>query len=179
MSFWDTSNAISSQGLADGPMPLNSQDGPKINQFGPDHVLASLSAKQAKDLRLLTSGTYGRPSTTLSHSAALQSSLENKLQARLSMLGSTLYTLTWKDWVTPSGVYRSRLRASVRRISAIERTGQQVGWTTPTTRDHKDTPGMVAQRDGRDRVDQLPRQAYLCGWPTPVVRDYRNSGGDG
>jgi hypothetical protein len=39
---------------------------------------------------------------------------------------------------------------------------QLVGWTTPTTRDHKDTPGMSAQRDGRDRNDQLPRQAYLC-----------------
>lgn len=26
---------------------------------------------------------------------------------------------------------------------------------------------MVAQRDGKDRVDQLPRQAYLAGWPTP------------
>ncbi|USE81750.1 hypothetical protein NDR89_19810 [Cupriavidus gilardii] len=26
---------------------------------------------------------------------------------------------------------------------------------------------MVAQRDGRDRLDQLPRQAYLAGWPTP------------
>ena len=36
------------------------------------------------------------------------------------------------------------------------------GWTTPTTRDHKDTPGMVATRDGRERNDQLPRQAYLC-----------------
>lgn len=36
------------------------------------------------------------------------------------------------------------------------------GWTTPTTRDHKDTPGMSAQRDGKDRNDQLPRQAYLC-----------------
>jgi hypothetical protein len=36
------------------------------------------------------------------------------------------------------------------------------GWTTPTTRDHKDTPGMVATRDGKERNDQLPRQAYLC-----------------
>jgi hypothetical protein len=30
---------------------------------------------------------------------------------------------------------------------------------------------MVAQRDGKDRVDQLPRQAYLCGWPTPTRTD--------
>jgi hypothetical protein len=115
-----------------------------------------------------------------------------------------LYTLTWKAWVTPSGVLRSRLRASVRRTSETARTGwptpvardhfpahspeyiaakmaqghgmanlndrvQMAGWVTPTVRDWKDTPGMVAQRDGKDRVDQLPRQAYLCGWPTPTV----------
>jgi hypothetical protein len=30
---------------------------------------------------------------------------------------------------------------------------------------------MVAQRDGKDRLDQLPRQAYLAGWPTPTVCD--------
>lgn len=30
---------------------------------------------------------------------------------------------------------------------------------------------MVAQRDGKDRLDQLPRQAYLAGWPTPVAND--------
>jgi len=52
------------------------------------------------------------------------------------------------------------------------------GWVTPTTRDHKDTPGMVAQRDGRDRVDQLPRQAYLAGWQTPSVDSFRKRGHD-
>ena len=80
-------------------------------------------------------------------------------------LGSTLYKLTWKPWVMPSGLLRSRLRASVLRTSETERTG----WVTPTSRDHKDSPGMVAQRDGKDRVDQLPRQAYLVGWPTPTA----------
>jgi hypothetical protein len=28
---------------------------------------------------------------------------------------------------------------------------------------------MVAQRDGKERVDQLPRQAYLAGWATPTA----------
>lgn len=37
------------------------------------------------------------------------------------------------------------------------------GWVTPTSRDWKDTQGMTAQRDGKDRLDQLPRQAYTCG----------------
>lgn len=43
------------------------------------------------------------------------------------------------------------------------------GWITPTTRDHKDTPGM-AERPDRN-PDQLPRQAYLTGWPTPQASD--------
>jgi hypothetical protein len=30
---------------------------------------------------------------------------------------------------------------------------------------------MVAQRDGKDRNDQLPRQAYLAGWPTCTATD--------
>lgn len=46
------------------------------------------------------------------------------------------------------------------------------GWTTPAARDWKDTPGMTAQRNGKDRTDQLPRQAYLAGWPTPTARDH-------
>lgn len=34
-------------------------------------------------------------------------------------------------------------------------------WTTESSRDFKDTPGMIAEReDGRSRKDQLPRQVY-------------------
>lgn len=34
-------------------------------------------------------------------------------------------------------------------------------WTTPSTRDHKDSPGMVSERkDGKSRHDQLPRQVF-------------------
>lgn len=49
------------------------------------------------------------------------------------------------------------------------------GWTTASARDHKDTPGMVAQRaDGKNRNDQLPRQAYLAGWPTTSCNNDRS-----
>ena len=115
----------------------------------------------------MTSGTCGPTSITSSKSAALQSSLESRLQARAQTLGSTLYAMTWKPWVTASGRSRSRLRASVRRTSETDCTG----WVTPAARDWKDTPGMVAQRDGKDRNDQLPRQAYLAGWPTCTATD--------
>ena len=131
----------------------------------------------------MTSGIYGLLSSTSSNSAALQTSLESRLRARMSTLGSTLYKMTWKEWTTPSQRSRFRLRASVPRTFAIEPTGTQhvevggywfpvsllSGWVTPTTRDWKDSPGMTAQRDGKDRVDQLPRQAYLAGWGTPTA----------
>ena len=119
----------------------------------------------------MTSGTFGQPSITSSKSASLQSSLESKLQAKTQTIGSTLYALTWKPWATPSGRPRSRLRASVRRTSETDCTG----WVTPAARDWKGTPGMVAQRDGKDRNDQLPRQAYLAGWPTPTAGNVNNS----
>ena len=30
---------------------------------------------------------------------------------------------------------------------------------------------MTAQRDGKERLDQLPRQAFMTGWPTPRAVD--------
>jgi hypothetical protein len=133
-------------------------DGQTVNQYGQVAAHASLSARRAKGRGLMTSGTCGLRFSGLSSSADLQSCLENRLRAKTQNLGSTLYTLTWKPWITPSGVSRFRLRASVRRISETGRTG----WVTPSARDWKDTPGMTAQREGRDRNDQLPRQAYLA-----------------
>lgn len=48
------------------------------------------------------------------------------------------------------------------------------GWTTPTTRDHKDTGALKPRTEGVNtvfgmRADQLGRQAYLAGWPTATA----------
>lgn len=223
----DSRSATSSPGSESGLIPCASQDGLTINQSGPVPARASLSARQAKEMGLLMSGTYGHTSSISSASADLSMSLANRLQAVTQTYGSTLYKQTWKEWVTPSGLCRLRQRASVRRTSESELTGwptpvantnpqpetkrglQHVsgvvrltgwqtpvandstgsthcysgknqdgspkvclklpgsvllaGWVTPTTRDWKDTPGMTAQRDGKERLDQLPRQAYTAG----------------
>lgn len=158
-----TRNAISSPALESGATPCASPDGPMTRPSGPVVRRANLSPRQAKALGLLTSGTYGLPSTGSSNSAALQYFLANRLQARLSTTGSTLYRLTWKAWVLPSGRLLSRLRASVLRTSATERTS----WPTPTTRDHK---------DGAECVNVplnalLGRVAWLASWPTPQTSD--------
>lgn len=125
----DTRNATGSPGSASGPSLYDLLVGPTINQSGQEVRRASLSAKQVRALGLLTSGTFGRPSTTSSRSAVLEQSLVSRLQVRTQMLGSNLYTLTWKPWIMPSGLSRSRLRGLARRTSE---TGA-IGWPTPTT----------------------------------------------
>ena len=174
MSLWDTPSATFSPALASGPMPCDKQDGPMTVRSGPAPALASLSARQAKEMVLLTSGTYGPPSTTSSASVALQSSLESRLRQKLLPLGSTLYTLTWKPWVTPSGVSRSRLRASVRQASVTALTG----WPTPsaTVVDAKPRPPIIGNRKPTDpQIGLADVAVHLAGWPTPVVNDAKGS----
>jgi len=142
-----------------------------------DHALANLSARQAKERGLMTSGTYGPPSTGSSIGCALQSSLESKLRALTASSGSILYVLTWRARVTPSGLPICALRASARRTSASDSTGvalPPVGWTTPTSRDWKDSgadikPRVSATGTQSLRLDQLPRQVNLCG---PLLTGY-------
>jgi len=226
-TYADSPSATFSPGSACGLIPSDSPDGPTINQSGQVPARASLSARQAKAMGLLTSGTYGPLSSTSSASADLSMSLANRLQQVTQTHGSTLYKQTWKEWTTPLGLCRLRQRASVPRTSesgptgwptpvantnpqpetkrglqhvagAARLTGWQTpvandangsthcysgknpdgtpkiclklpgtvllaGWVTPTSRDWKDSAGMTAQRDGKDRVDQLPRQAYTAG----------------
>jgi hypothetical protein len=157
----DFHSAISSPGSASGHLPCDEQAGPMIDLFGQVPVLANLSARQAKELGLLTSGTCGRPSTTSSKSAALQKSLVSKLQARTQTLGSTLFKLTWKPWVLPSGRSLSRLRASVLRTSGTVPTG----WPTPLVNNVRG-PQKGPNREGGLCLGQA---ASLAGWPTPMA----------
>jgi len=167
MNLENSHSVTSSLASESGHSPCETPVGLTTDQCGQVHVPANLSARQVKAMGLMTSGTSGPTGIGSSASADLQRCLENRLQVRLLNLGSTLYKLTWKEWTTPSGVSRFRLRASVPHTSATVLTG----WVTPTSRDHKDSLGMTAMR-GKERLDQLPCQAYLAGWPTPNATDY-------
>lgn len=127
----DLASTIFSQVSVSGPTPCDKQDGRTTDQCGQDLAHANLSARQAKELGLLMSGTYGQLSSTSSNSAALQSCLESRLKLRSAMDGSTMYKLTWKEAVTPAGRSYSRLVASVRRTSDQD----CIGWPTPTLAD--------------------------------------------
>lgn len=154
----------------DGLTPFVLPDGRTISPSGLVAALASLSASQVKALGLQISGIYGLPGSTSSASADLQSCLENKLRARLSAHGSTLYKLTWKAWNSPSAVSRSRLRASAPRTSVTE----PIGWPTPAARDWHSasgTPEFLASRLEQTRGKPLSETAFaqLTGWPTPMA----------
>lgn len=126
----------------------------------------------------MTSGTFGPPFSTSSSSAALQSSLESRLRAATQTLGSTLYALTWKPWITPSGRSRFRLRASVLRISATDCTG----WPTPGASDGSGgripADPLAKVRPSGAKVHQtLNAAAALTGWATPSARDWHSASG--
>lgn len=167
----DSRSAISSPASVSGLTHYVQQDGQMTFLFGPAVAHASLSARQALELGLRTQDTFGQLSPGSSSSADLQSSLESRLQARLSSLGSTLYTLTWKPWNTPSGPSRSRLRASVRRTSETDYSG----WPTPQTSDSTGG-GQVARAMGETRHgSNLKDFAMLAGWPSPIANDSTGS----
>lgn len=168
----DLFSAISLRELGSGALLCVWPDGRITERYGREVALASLSARRAKELGLLTSGTYGPRSSTLSKLVDLSPLLANRLRARTDCIGSILYRLTWKERATPSGRLIPALRASALRTSGKDFTG----WVTPSARDWKDTGEIKPRADGTARNDQLPRQAFLCGWPTPCQQDGPNGG---
>ena len=119
-------------------MRSSSPDGQQMDPSGPGHALANPSPSQAKGPEQTTPDTSGPRCAASLASAALQLSLESKLQAALDVNGSPEYALTWKNWDMQSGPPICALRARAHRISGSVSTGERLGWPTPTTRDHKD-----------------------------------------
>ena len=99
----DTRNVISSPALADGPTPLDLQAGPMIVRSGPEAVRANHLARLGLERRSTIHVISGRNGFGSSESGALQSSLENRLRARLGGGGLTLWRMNWKAKITPSG----------------------------------------------------------------------------
>jgi len=163
----DLPSATSSQELGSGLTPCAAQDGQTTDPSGQDLAPANLSARQAKALGLLTSGTYGQLSITSSASADLTSCLVSKLQAKTALVGSTLYALTWKQRITPQGRSISALRASARRTSDSASGGLEVGWGTPRVGGNGQASQIMDEAgETKGRIEQ---QALLAGWATPLA----------
>ena len=149
----DSRNATSSPASACGASHSEGGGGPTSAPFGRAPALVSLSAWQAWAVGLTTSGTFGPSGSTSSSSAALASSLASRLQAKTASLGSTLFTLTWKERATPSRRLICALRASVRPTSDSESSLSPM--PTPTASDWKRTP-MKARYAFRPWYNKCP-----------------------
>lgn len=163
MNLLDLINVTSLPVSASGPTHSDKQDGQMTDLSGQVHAHANLSARQAKEMGLLTSGTYGRSSTGLLASVDLMLSLASKLQAKTVSDGLTLYKLTWKDRVTPAGQSIPALRASAHRTLGKE----CIGWPTQTARDYKD----ISKCQNVPMNSLLGRVVWMAGWPTPQCAD--------
>lgn len=161
----DTSNAISSQGSADGPTRSGLPGGPTIGPFGQGPVPVSRFRARDNGKAMPTNGTSGPLFTHSSPSAGLQRSLESRLRARLDVNGSPVFALIWKTQDMPSGSPISALRASGRSTSG----SASIGWPTPDASGKKgynksDSPNAA-------RRPHLASAADLAGWPTPQQDD--------
>lgn len=153
-----------------GAQPCDALGGLTIGQFGQALAPANLSARQAKDLGLLTSGIYGQQCSTWSRVCAPDSSWENRLRTRAAELGSTLYNLTWKVQTTPAGRSLYALRGTGRRTSDTGFGGRQLtDWPTHEASASGPDYAVVNRPDSGGL--SLPTAAALTGWATPQVRD--------
>jgi len=175
-NLWDTDRSTSSPESACGPSHSGSQASPTTPKSGPPPAHASLSARQAGERGLLTSGTYGLRPSTSSGTAVPESSWESRLQALTASLGSTLYSLTWKRRVTPAGRSICALRASARRTSDNGSTG----WPTPVANPANGTPEAFLNRKRKAVakgssmgicLSDINMVAQLATWPTPCQQD--------
>ncbi len=167
----DSRNATSSPASADGATRCDSPDGPTIDRSGPDPAHANRSARQAKALGLMTSGTYGRHSSGSSSSRALASLLESRLRAVTHSRGSTLYRLTWKARITPWLRRICALRGSVLRNCANGSTGWPTARSTDAEKNVRTFAGAMRETERKGCAQVLCAASLMVGWPTPIVND--------
>lgn len=173
MSLWDTRSVISSPESESGATHYVSPDGQTTNKSGQDHALANLSHRQAKEQGLTIPAICGPRGFISSASADLASFLVSRLQKRTDLLGSTMYSMTWKVNTTPQRRLIYALVASVRHISASEYFSSLKGWATPAARDYRFANSKpFRERGGGQKGEQLNNQAvHLAGWPTARATD--------
>ena len=118
----------------------------------------------------MTSGTFGPHGSGSSTSVDLTRYLASRLRVRLEGLGSTLFSLTWKQSATPAGRSFSLLRASAPRNKGTELTG----WPAAAARDGEHCTGQEQRTGGRR--SNLTDTVTLAGYPGPTAKDGRRGG---
>jgi hypothetical protein len=166
----DISSPVSPDGVSRSGTPVC----PTMPTSGPEAVRAKVSATPGSASGSPTPGICGPSGSGSSASAALQSSLASRLRAHLDSRGSTLFTLTWKERATPSGLRICALRASARRTD----DNGCSSWPTPTV-----SRGDYSRRNGNpdEPTLKLSGVAKLASWHrspwvTPKAQDGERGG---
>lgn len=174
----DSRNAISSPESVSGVTPLERLDGQMILPCGPEAVPARVSVRAGSGAALEIPVIYGLHGSGSFESAALTQSLASRLRPVTALLGSTLFRLTWKERVTPSGRRICALRASGRRTSGSDCTS----WPTPDASVAQDGETLETWQARREILKAQKKNGNGCGipltmaaqmaaWPTPKELD--------
>lgn len=176
LTLWDIVRFTSSPGSEVGALPPDLLGSLTTSRCGqaPHPVSHSRTPERSEESPM--SGIYGQSCAISSLSAALQSSLENRLQVALASTGSPLYALTWRERAMRSGPPIYALRASARRTFANGSTGEESGWPTPVAAPAGGTPERFLERKqewiarGSSMgltISDIAMVAQLSAWPTP------------
>src|SRR5208282_2770455 len=111
-----------------GTTPLERLDGQTVLPFGQAPAPARVSVQAGSGEALVIDVTYGPHGSGSFASTALTQSLASRLRPKTDSLGSTLFQLTWKERVTPSGRRICALRALGHRTSGSDCTS----WPSPS-----------------------------------------------
>jgi hypothetical protein len=124
--------------------------------FGPEVAHANPSPQPEKAKHQAMNATSGPTGSNLSGLADRQSSLANRLKRQLDGVGSTLFTLTWRQKATPLGRPYFQLAASGHRTS-----GNDCGFQELTTAANEDSYAPSAKN--------TENASARTAWPTPCV----------
>ena len=163
----DSRSATGSPALEPGHTHYAKLDGQMILPFGQAPVPVSLSVQAGSGKASPISVTYGPHGSGSFWSAVLTQSLASRLRAKTDLLGSTLFRLTWKERVTPSGRVIPALRATGRRTSGNDSI--LLHWPTP--QEHDKTVHGNTMADHHHYPHDLSNAAQLASWPTPNTMD--------
>lgn len=166
MTSKDIDKPTSSPASADGLSLFGELASPTTSRSGPARARVSPSRARARGSEHATLDIFGQHGQHSSKSVALGSSLESRLRARMDSGGSTLFSLTWNDAVTPSGRRISARRASVLRTTDHDSTS----WPTPVKEDARSSARhgyMISGNQGTTLLDA----ARMATWPTPMKSD--------
>ncbi len=171
-----------------GTSPCDWLDG-ELRRFGQEAAPASPTVPRASKKATRTRATSGPISSVSSPSDALNSSLANRLRARLSTVGSIEYKQTWKESVTPAGRRYWAHTASARTIYVNVSTGALLldPWSTPCVVEPDTHPDKVWERKQRltektgvyrGKDCGLGSKVQLAAFSTPNWHDGRRPGAD-